>query len=791
MATASTALRRVTRSTFFLFAFCAFAAVARSQPDALPPIAIASGDLWANAAPATAIDASSGEWTNLLIPGARAGHTAVHDPIRDRMIVFGGFDGALLHDVSVLGLTGLSSWTKLDPLGTPPTGLGAATAIYDPVRDRVVLFGGGEPDTPSEVWVLTLSGTPTWSQLTPAGPVPGARHGHSAIYDPIRDRMIVFAGAGFSYLNDVWTLSFAGTPTWSQLSPTGSVPTPRIGHTAIYDPVRDRMLVLGGADGGPIQSVVWSLSLAGAPAWSQLAVSGTPSHGWDFHTAIYDAGGDRMVAFAGYDGSVLRDDSWALSLSGTPTWSPLVPTGGPPGVRCQHAAIYDPLRGRMIVFGGKNESAYLGDTWALMLDGEPAWSSLVPVVSPPGRHAHAAILDADRNRLVMFGGIGDALLNDTWALTLGTPPTWNQLAPAGVTPNGRTGHSTVYDPARERMLMFGGAYGGVDQVVWALALSGEPTWTTLAPSGSPPAARQQHSAIYDPLRDRMIVFGGVAPSSYLNDTWALTLSGTPTWSQLMPTGTPPSGRYGHTAIYDLARDRMLVFGGQDGAGFHNDVWALALSGTPAWSPLTLAAPSPVGRAGHTAVYDVTRDRMVVFGGQYDEAGPIPYFSDTWCLYLSGTPTWVALGPSGTVPGRRSEHAAIFDPIGERMIVVAGLEQRHADYSDTRVLTFSGTTGIGPEPTPVSVLLAPGRPNPSRGDVTITYALPRATEVTLRVHDVAGRLARTLVESEQPAGSHVVHWDGRTAVRTAVPSGVYFLELQADGQRLMRRVVMLR
>ena len=41
--------------------------------------------------------------------------------------------------------------------------------------------------------------------------------------------MIVFAGkatSGGANLNDVWELSLSGTPTWTQLAPAGSPPPP-------------------------------------------------------------------------------------------------------------------------------------------------------------------------------------------------------------------------------------------------------------------------------------------------------------------------------------------------------------------------------------------------------------------------------------------------------------------------------------------------------------------------------------------------------------------------------------
>jgi hypothetical protein len=125
------------------------------------------------------------------------------------------------------------------------------------------------------------------------------------------------------------------------------------------------------------------------------------------------------------------------------------------------------------------------------------------------------------------------------------------------------------------------------------------------------------SAIYDPVRDRMLVFGSTR-GGFLNDVWALSLAGAPTWTKLTPTGTPPGGRIFQSAIYDSARDRMVVFGGYyyDGSDHYlNDVWALSLAGTPAWTQLTPSGTPPTARCYHSAIYDPVRDRMVVFGGK--------------------------------------------------------------------------------------------------------------------------------------------------------------------------------
>src|SRR5207245_666067 len=203
--------------------------------------------------------------------------------------------------------------------------------------------------------------------------------GPTAIYDPVRDRMVVFSGNDSSYRNDVWTLSMAGSPSWSALAPEGNPPSARYQHSTVYAPVRDRMVVVGGYDGDNLNDV-WALSLAGSLAWTALAPAGSPPSARYSPTAFYDPVRDRMLVFGGYD-SVYHNDAWALSLAGSPAWSPLAPAGSPPA-RYRHTAIYDPVRDRMLVFGG-SDSLYRNDVWTLSLAGSSAWNALAAAGTPP------------------------------------------------------------------------------------------------------------------------------------------------------------------------------------------------------------------------------------------------------------------------------------------------------------------------------------------------------------------------------------------------------------------------
>jgi hypothetical protein len=69
---------------------------------------------------------------------------------------------------------------------------------------------------------------------------------------------------------------------------------------------------------------------------------------------------------------------------------------------------------------------------------------------------------------------------------------------------------------------------------------------------------------------------------------------------------------------------------------------------------------------------------------------------------------------------------------------------------------------------------------------VTYSLPAASPVMLRVFDVSGRLVRTLVQSTESAGSHSVEWNVADQ-----PSGIYFYLLETADNATTRKVAVLR
>ena len=102
-----------------------------------------------------------------------------------------------------------------------------------------------------------------------------------------------------------------------------------------------------------------------------------------------------------------------------------------------------------------------------------------------------------------------------------------------------------------------------------------------------------------------------------------------------------------------------------------------------------------------------------------------------------------------------------------------------------------STGVDPNWVPDSYGLLPNRPNPFNPTTTISYDLPRATNVRLVVYDVQGREVRELVNATQPPGRHDFVWDGRNASSEPVASGVYFYRLMAGEFVQTKKMVLLK
>jgi hypothetical protein len=78
--------------------------------------------------------------------------------------------------------------------------------------------------------------------------------------------------------------------------------------------------------------------------------------------------------------------------------------------------------------------------------------------------------------------------------------------------------------------------------------------------------------------------------------------------------------------------------------------------------------------------------------------------------------------------------------------------------------------------PTAVRFGTAHPNPFNPQTRVVFDLPRGGPARLTVHDVQGRLLRTLCSGQRDAGRHSVTWDGRDDRGRSLASGVYVVRV---------------
>lgn len=200
-------------------------------------------------------------------------------------------------------------------------------------------------------------------------------------------------------------------------------------------------------------------------------------------------------------------------------------------------------------------------------------------------------------------------------------------------------------------------------------------WIKPKISGTPPTTRYGHSAVL--AGSRIIVFGGKGPKGAVyRDLHALDPV-TMTWYQGPEGGGAPTARFDHTANL-VGGTKMFVFGGWNGNDFFNDVYILDLE-IMAWSKPNCTGPAPSPRKGHCSILIGTN--LVVHGGftfnddhikanvgRIGSALQECYLNDIRVLDTE-TFIWSRLRVSGSPPEHRFDHT--MDISGSDIILFGG------------------------------------------------------------------------------------------------------------------------
>jgi hypothetical protein len=93
--------------------------------------------------------------------------------------------------------------------------------------------------------------------------------------------------------------------------------------------------------------------------------------------------------------------------------------------------------------------------------------------------------------------------------------------------------------------------------------------------------------------------------------------------------------------------------------------------------------------------------------------------------------------------------------------------------------------------PATFMLGQNYPNPFNPTTTISFSLPEANSVTLKVYDILGRLITTLVDEVYAPGNYSVVWNATDMNGKAVSAGVYFYTINAGKYHSTQRMLLMK
>ena len=227
-----------------------------------------------------------------------------------------------------------------------------------------------------------------------------------------------------------------------------------------------------------------------------------------------------------------------------------VTEGGPAG-RNLGGAAYDEQRNVLILYGGRPVD--LGkcnqDTWEW--DGT-TW--MQKDAQPPTACDHVKMVyDAASAETILFSGLdpSENPVHETWSWN---GIEWKLLSTEG--PESRGHFGLVYDPNHAQTLLYGGYARTVSDEFWVWK---ENAWQAIDFPG--PGTLSHFGMTYDTNENALYIFGGATSTSTFasltDKTWVLTGG---RWRELTSANVP-SNRGGVALGYDPVRERVVLYGG--------------------------------------------------------------------------------------------------------------------------------------------------------------------------------------------------------------------------------------
>lgn len=251
--------------------------------------------------------------------------------------------------------------------------------------------------------------------------------------------------------------------------------------------------------------------------------------------------------------------------------------------------------GKQVILEGDREDGS-EETWAW--DGT-TWSKLNTVGNPTEYDKYQVVYDSKRHKVFFYDEAINHFMYEFDRSTL----TWSPVSKEGLST--RECSSMVYDSARDKIVLFGGTGLSLNNDTWEW--SGEDRrWMQIVTKNSP-IGRYGHAMVYDSNRERVVLYGGTTNTDVLGDTWEFDGND---WLRIQIDG--PGTRRFPKMVYDSARKKTVLFSGLPSSEyvFAGDTWEYD---GEKWEPINVET---IQDDSGSMAYDPIRNVIVLFTGFY-------------------------------------------------------------------------------------------------------------------------------------------------------------------------------
>jgi len=303
-----------------------------------------------------------------------------------------------------------------------PSGRFLPGFVYDPINDRIMMFGGGnDDDVYDDTWILDYT-TGDWIELV-LDSSPVHRSSTVMVYNSADEVIILFGGHnGTEWDSDTWVFD-CNTETWTDVTPAHS-PYGRGSHAMVYDSINDKVLLFSGYGSiGPEIADTWAYDY-NTNTWEEMNPSTSPGQRYGAGY-VFDEGNGTMIIFGG-NSHGHYSDTWRYNYA-TDTWTEFSPTDNPGALKWS-VMTYDSVNDKSILFGGDIDYPLVANGTWIFDSANGQWGEREPTIAPISREAFGFAFDPVNEKAVLFGGTEGAnvFYNDTWSYDYDTN-TWVEL----------------------------------------------------------------------------------------------------------------------------------------------------------------------------------------------------------------------------------------------------------------------------------------------------------------------------------------------------------------------------